>query len=448
MLNNPLSKNTVFLILSLVALLLCPMTAVKPVAAQDTKFVKLFPFDAALAQHLNQMLEDENIQFVENPDRNPDTYLFTLQWDTTARSAYGKPGNSDEPVNLRDVPYETKKHRMQVMKKEAQEEKKRGDNIFSRLFNRDRDAKGESTSTSNANPYQTKRHRIAATSDREEEGFVRDRVPESPTPAETAVNDYDQAETVPSAPVRVQSSRQETVREEPVRESGKSGNFFSRIFGSRDTDQDSSYQSSANRFDTKPHRLRYGRQAAEQNDVPETLNLADERDYVPAQETQLPLRSAVETETHANARKPAQPVQESGLVTTLEESEQAGTNVQEEQIEYEPIMEPEPESKNFIAAIGETITRPFADWETGTSYTVESKLIFMDGRRLTLPEVKTRDEAEMQHIFAEMVSQAAQWVKQGNRKYITALNSAAGVRSMQDLEEKIQRVNENPDWLR
>ena len=56
----------------------------------------------------------------------------------------------------------------------------------------------------------------------------------------------------------------------------------------------------------------------------------------------------------------------------------------------------------------------------------------------TLPEVKTRDEAEMQHIFAEMVSPGSPMVKQAAN---TLLNSAAGVRSMQDLEEN-PAVNE------
>ena len=67
------------------------------------------------------MLEDENIQFGKILIVIPTP--ISLHCNGIPPHALPMANREpDEPVNLRDVPYETKKHRMQVMKR-GQEEK-------------------------------------------------------------------------------------------------------------------------------------------------------------------------------------------------------------------------------------------------------------------------------------------------------------------------------------
>ncbi len=427
---------------------------------------KLYPYDETLAQQLNQDLSESNIRFAEDPPRN-EFYLGTLRWDRMERMAFSAPGNEGESHEARDVPYDTKKHRMRQLEKEAQQEngQKEG-NFFTRLFGGGSKEKKEKENNggyqSTASPYDTKKHRMRQ--------FEQ----------ETSSSDTENTE-------------QSLVDSEPDEE--KQG-FFSRLFGGgsekEDDNKNEGDQSTASPYDTKKHVVRKVNQSGtgespnDESEAPEAKEAEEAQTQVKKEEKKgffsRLFGGGNKKSKKDNPSHDGSPVVIAAPPPKMSKPVFEQTNPQEQQVsdnssepagmppqaktsstnQGEPVSVPENEpqgaqmvglqqsqpreEKGFFAQVFDSIKKPFSGGG-GRSYTIESEIELPTGRSLSLPSVKSRDESELKTMFVQLAAQSSKWIQEGKSESVRALNSAASARNPHDLEEKIQRAKENPNWL-
>ncbi|MBI1387615.1 MAG: hypothetical protein GC154_04135 [bacterium] len=84
---------------------------------------------------------------------------------------------------------------------------------------------------------------------------------------------------------------------------------------------------------------------------------------------------------------------------------------------------------------------PFTgDSGSSTTYEIQSSIMFSDYRTYELPTILTYSGEETAETFSRMIAKSAIWTQEGERRAILQLNNAKRIRALEDLQDRIARV--------
>ena len=73
-------------------------------------------------------------------------------------------------------------------------------------------------------------------------------------------------------------------------------------------------------------------------------------------------------------------------------------------------------------------------------YEISSDITFSDYRTYEMPTVLTYEDQETAETFTRMIAKSAQWIREGDRRAIPELYAAKRVRALEDLNDRIARI--------
>lgn len=110
--------------------------------------------------------------------------------------------------------------------------------------------------------------------------------------------------------------------------------------------------------------------------------------------------------------------------------------------QYKPKEEKAPGDNRWrLSNLWGSISGPFGGTASSNQiYEISSDITFSDYRTYDFPAIITYEDQETAETFCRMVSKSVQWIRDGDRRAISELYSAKRIRALEDLNDRITRI--------